>query len=86
MFYFYILRSNKNNSYYLGSTSDIFPRIKAHNKGRVKSTKTGLPWKLIHKEKYKSFKQANKREYQVKKWKSRKAIERLINNKNKKRR
>ena len=76
MYYVYILKSN-NNQYYIGATSNIRNRVKYHNAGRVRSTKSNKPWSLIYKEKYNTLSEARSREKQIKSWKSRKAIERL---------
>lgn len=78
MFYIYILRSNKNNSYYVGSCKNIDKRLKLHNKGLVKSTKRYIPWKLIHSEKYKTLGEARRKEIQIKSWKKRDAIEKIL--------
>lgn len=78
MFYFYILKSIKNGRYYVGSCHNIEERLKRHNGGMVKSTKAYLPWKLMYNEEYITLSEARKRELQVKSWKKRLAIERLI--------
>ena len=78
MFYFYILRSVSSGAYYIGSCEDLQGRIKRHNSGLVKSTKHHSPWELVHNEKYPTLSKARKRESQVKNWKKRLAIERLI--------
>lgn len=77
-FYTYILKSEKDNSYYIGSTNSIENRLKAHNYGRVRSTKYRRPFNLIYKEEYSTLKEAINRERQIKSWKKRRAIERLI--------
>ena len=43
----YILYNETRARYYVGQTQDINERLERHNKGLVKSTKTGIPWKLI---------------------------------------
>jgi len=78
MFYTYILKSEKNNSYYIGSCGNIDIRLNRHNKGLSKSTKRYVPWKLVHTEEFLTLSEARKREYQIKSWKSRKAIEKII--------
>ena len=45
--YVYILYSETISKYYVGQTTAIEKRVLRHNKGYVKSTKRGLPWKLI---------------------------------------
>ena len=47
MFFVYILRSKKDKSYYVGLTEDIKSRVKEHNLGLSKYTRTRIPWKLI---------------------------------------
>ena len=46
----YILFSECKNRYYLGQTRDIEERLSRHNSGLVKSTKYGMPWKLVYTE------------------------------------
>ncbi len=43
----YILYSEKSSRYYVGQTADIDERLKRHNSGRVNSTKSGYPWKIV---------------------------------------
>ncbi len=45
--YVYILFSDKSSKYYVGQTVDIEKRLKRHDQGSVKSTKYGVPWKLV---------------------------------------
>ncbi|TRZ64224.1 MAG: GIY-YIG nuclease family protein [Spirochaetia bacterium] len=78
MFYVYILISEKNNSYYVGSCKNIGKRLSQHNNGMVKSTKRFLPWTLIFSEEFENLNDARKREAQIKKWKRRSAIEKLV--------
>lgn len=78
MFYTYILKSLNNSSYYVGSCEDINARFNLHNTRQVKSTKRYVPWELMYKEEYKTLSEARKRETQIKSWKKRVAIEKLI--------
>ncbi len=78
MFYIYILKSLINDSYYVGSCEDVDKRFNLHNKGLVKSTKRYIPWELKYVGGYKTLSEARKREVQIKSWKKRIAIERLI--------
>jgi len=78
MFYLYILESQQNSSFYIGVCHDIKKRIKLHNQGLIKSTKRYIPWNVIYTEPYHNLKSARKRELQLKFWKKRNAIERLI--------
>jgi len=69
MYTVYILQSLKNNRYYTGQTSNIGSRLETHNRGMVKSTKSFIPWKLIHTENYLNRSEACKRELEIKKYK-----------------
>ena len=75
----YIIYSEKSDKYYTGSCEDLSIRIAQHNAGRNKSTKPGIPWIIKHTEVFNSLKEARAREAQIKKMKSRKYIESLIN-------
>jgi putative endonuclease len=50
MYIVYILYSSSLKRYYVGQTQDIESRLLRHNSGMVKSTKSGLPWIIIHQE------------------------------------
>ena len=76
--YCYILFSETLNKYYIGSTPDLERRLEEHNRGKEKFTKYGLPWKLVYKEEFNDLKDARKREFYIKKMKSKKFIEALI--------
>jgi len=80
MFYVYILKSEKSDSYYIGSCSNIKTRLSQHNSGVVKSTKRHTPWKLVYYESCENLKKARQREKQIKSWKKRSAIEKLLRN------
>lgn len=77
-YYCYILYSAKLNKYYVGSTSNIERRLEEHNRGKEKFTSLGVPWVLMYKEEFKELLQARRREFYIKKMKSRKFIEALI--------
>ena len=77
MYYTYILKSRKNNKYYIGSTYNLDERLLLHNLGKVKSTKLYRPWSIYYFEEFKNEKDAILRERQIKAWKSRSMIEKL---------
>jgi len=62
----YFLKSNKRNWYYVGSTSDLDRRVKEHNQGKVRSTISYLPLKLVHTIECKSEKDARYLEKKIK--------------------
>jgi putative endonuclease len=66
MHYVYALKSLNNHDLYIGSSDNLRTRFNAHNKGKVKSTKSQRPWKLVYYEAYKSKKDSTKRECQLK--------------------
>lgn len=76
-FYFYVLKSTKNNSYYIGYTKNINNRLTLHNTDRVTATRGRGPWQVFYTESFPSEIEAVYRERQVKRWKSRMAIGRL---------
>ena len=47
IFFVYILQSQKNLSFYKGSTDDLERRLSEHNAGKNISTKRYLPWALV---------------------------------------
>ena len=62
----YVLKSNKDNKLYIGYTSDLKKRLKEHNLGLVRSTKSRKPFTLIYYEAYQSKNEAKHREYSLK--------------------
>ena len=78
MFYTYILYSVSKDKFYVGYTHNIELRLERHNSGNSRSTKAGIPWKLVHYEIFKTKSEAMKRESEIKRKKSRKYIEKLI--------
>ncbi|MDQ7815906.1 MAG: GIY-YIG nuclease family protein [Melioribacteraceae bacterium] len=62
MYFTYILKSLKDNSFYYGSTSNLEKRLDEHNKGKIKYTKGHLPWRLHYFEKYKTRSESIRRE------------------------
>jgi len=77
MYYTYVLKSKKNNEYYIGYTSNLKQRLAKHNSGEVKSTKLGRPWVIFYYEKFDNIKEVVRREKQIKSWKNRSMIEKL---------
>ncbi|MCH7745574.1 MAG: GIY-YIG nuclease family protein [Chloroflexi bacterium] len=66
MFFVYVLQSQKNNRYYIGSTKDIDQRVSQHNAGISKSTRNYRPWRLVYSEPLNTLAQARQRESQLK--------------------
>lgn len=69
MIYVYIIKSNKDNGYYVGITKDIEKRIDKHNKGQVTSTRGRRPFALVYIEEFRNYKNARVREIEIKSYK-----------------
>ena len=77
-FYTYILQSKKNNSLYIGYTSDLKKRLHQHNNGENTSTKPFVPYKLIFYEAFLNRIDAKNREEYLKGGYGRKSIHALL--------
>ena len=67
MNYTYILKC-ADETLYCGWTNDLEKRLKAHNSGKgAKYTRSRLPVTLVYYEEFETAKEAQKREYQIKK-------------------
>ena len=80
-YYVYILQSQKDGKYYIGSTSNLEERVKFHNGGLQRSTKNRIPLVLIYSEVCPDKKTAIKREFQIKSYKGGEAFRKLLQGK-----
>ena len=48
MFYTYVLRSEKDNGFYVGFSKDLKLRFGQHTEGQVKSTKDRRPFRVAY--------------------------------------
>jgi putative endonuclease len=78
MYYVYILKSEKCQSYYVGFSSDPSRRLIFHNTAKKGYTVRCRPWYLVWSEAYDDKNEAMAAEKRIKKWKSRILIEQLI--------
>ena len=79
MWTFYILYSVVLDKYYIGFTGDdLQERLRRHNTDHKGFTGGIGDWKVAYTEHFNSKEEAYRREREVKKWKSRKLIEKLI--------
>jgi putative endonuclease len=46
--YVYVLRSLKDNQFYVGLTKDLPVRVQQHNNGLVTSTKKRVPFEIVY--------------------------------------
>jgi putative endonuclease len=78
MYSTYILWSEKLKKYYIGHTDDLSRRLGEHNAGRSQYTKHGTPWVLTYTENFNTRCETRRREQEIKRRKSKKYIEHLI--------
>ena len=77
--YLYILYSETANKYYVGHTCDeLEDRLRKHNTNHKGFTGKWNDWRIVYTEKFTEKTLAYAREREIKAWKSRKKIERLI--------
>ncbi len=81
MYHLYILQSEKNGRYYIGSTSNLVRRLSEHNSGKTLSLRFLLPLKLVFSQKYPSLIHARAMEQKLKKFKNKDILERIIKDK-----
>ena len=76
---FYLLYSNSAASYYIGHTAEpLIERLRKHNSNHKGFTGKFRDWKVVYTESFPSKELAYAREREVKKWKNKKLIEKLI--------
>jgi len=79
MAYFtYILQSERDRSFYIGSTSALQQRLAQHNAGLSNYTSNKTPWKLAYFEEFGTKTEALKRERFLKKMKNTAFYQKLI--------
>jgi len=66
MYYVYVLKSLKDRKLYVGHTNDLIERIKQHNQGSEKSTKSRKPFRLLYYEAGNILEDAIRREKSLK--------------------
>lgn len=74
----YILQSDKNGKYYIGSTTDLKRRIRQHQLGHTHTTKRLGKLKLVFSQDVKSLKIAREAERRIKNWKRRDFIDKIV--------
>ena len=78
LYWTYILRSQSSGKYYIGQTDSPDRRLDYHNRGLCRATRGRGPWELAYSEQLATRSEACRREREIKSWKSRPAIEKLI--------
>ena len=74
----YILRSLKNERFYVGSTNNTERRVEEHNQGLVTATRFLIPLKLVRFIECESLQKARANEYRLKKYKSKKILSKVV--------
>ena len=83
IYHSYILHSKTLGKYYIGACGDdLEGRINTHLSNHKGFTSRAKDWELVYVEKYLTKQEAFSRENQIKKWKSKKMVERLISSGN----
>ena len=62
----YVLISDKDMSQYVGMSENPDKRLNEHNAGKVKSTKSKIPWRIVHLESFENRIEARTREKYLK--------------------
>lgn len=48
MWYVYVLRSKKDNQFYIGMTNNLKERFRSHNLGKVTATQFRYPFEIVY--------------------------------------
>jgi putative endonuclease len=80
MHYVYILQSEKDKQLYIGCTKDLQKRVREHNSGDVRATKSRIPLKVVHYEAFTDKMDAFAREQWLKTGWGRTQIEKMLTN------
>ncbi len=76
--YVYVLRSTRDEGFYVGSTRDLKTRLRLHNDGAIQSTKARRPFDVIFYEAYRSEYDAKRREIYLKSTKGRTTLKTML--------
>ncbi|MFQ6612472.1 MAG: GIY-YIG nuclease family protein [Fidelibacterota bacterium] len=74
----YVIRSLKDGFIYYGMSENVSNRLKAHNRGKVRSTKAHRPFELVYSEPVGDRQVAREREKYFKSGAGRRFIKRLL--------
>jgi putative endonuclease len=78
MYFVYIIYSEKCDRYYIGYCADVNIRLERHNAGMVTATRNCRPYQTKATKSFQTEIEARREELRLKKQKSRKYLERLI--------
>jgi putative endonuclease len=78
MYYVYILLNEARTRTYTGVSDDIEKRLKEHNQGKVKSSRSYRPYKVICAEKFETLSEARHKERFYKSTTGRRRLKEMI--------
>ena len=78
MFLLYILKSKKNDRFYIGSTNDMERRLNEHNSGKTKSLKYLRPLEVVFLKEFENERDARQMEKKLKKFKNKNILEKIV--------
>jgi putative endonuclease len=74
----YVLQSESNGKFYIGSAEDLPSRMAEHRRGHSPFTRNRGPWVLKYSEDHPILAAARRRERKIKSWKSHRSVQELI--------
>ncbi len=78
MYTVYIIYSERIDKYYIGFSSNVQERLRKHNRNSKGFSSSDRPWIIVYLDVFDNKKDAMAREKQLKRWKNRERLERLI--------
>ena len=78
MYFTYILYSDLADPFYVGYTATLETRLLKHNSKHKGFTSAVSDWRIVYSEQFETKAEAMSREKEMKSWKSRKLIEKLV--------
>ncbi len=66
MIFVYILQSMVTERYYAGHAKNVENRLGEHNAGETRSTRSGIPWRIVHVEEFETRSAAMEKERIIK--------------------
>ena len=77
----YVLKSNRHDKSYVGSTNDLERRLSEHNNGKSAYTSKYKPWSIIYTEEFSVLKEARERERYLKGRSGRRFLKKIFDHK-----
>jgi putative endonuclease len=77
-YFTYIIKSQLDQSFYIGSTSNLETRLRAHNSGKSPYTSKKKPWEIVYFEEFGNKSDALKREKFLKKQRNKEFYQKII--------